>query len=67
MCIMSIIICVHQMPLHHFSYTKLQGTTSLTPTYKTIYIVTLCKRNSTLNIGLKKTDNYFLQLHFKLE
>jgi len=67
LCITSIIICVHQTPLHHFSYTKLQGTTSLTPSYKTIYIVTWCKRNSTLNIGLKKTDNYFLQLHFKLE
>lgn len=57
LCIMSIIVCVHQTLLHqatrhHFSYTN---------------FVTWCKRSSALNIGLKKTDNYFLQLHFKLE
>lgn len=67
LCIMSIIICFHQTLLHHFSYAKLQGTTSPAPTYKTSYIVTWCKKNSAVNFGLKITDNYFLQLHFKLE
>lgn len=54
LCIMSIIICVLQTLLHHFSCTKLQGTTSLIPTYKTSYFVTWCKGNSALNVGWRK-------------